>query len=123
MDSLKDKLEKNIEVFTAKANYFHLTREEIIKTPGVYEKLINWVSGEFDLFLMHESDSLKVYFPNGWFSIIGLTNENEQEVIQINVKGKSKAACENILNQLKLIYDHVVRFTEIKEKHYLRLSV
>ncbi|GAA4954440.1 hypothetical protein GCM10023314_30110 [Algibacter agarivorans] len=114
MDSLKNKLEKNIKVFNAKPDYFNLKKEEIIKTNGVYERFVNWVTGEFDLNLKHESEILKVYFPNGWFSIVSHKNENEQEVIKINVKGKSKIACVKIMSQLEHIYNHVVYFQQVK---------
>ena len=116
MDSLKDKLEKNIKVFNAKADYFSLKKEEIIKTDGVYDRFVNWVTGEFDLNIMQESEILKVYFPNGWFSIVSHKNEMEQKVIQINVKGKSKIACEKIMIQLEHIYNHVVSFQHLKKE-------
>ena len=116
MDSLKDKLEKNIKVFNAQKDYFNLKKEEIIKTNGVYERFVNWVTGEFDLNLKQESETLKVYFPNGWFSIVSHKNEKEQKVIQINVNGKSKIACEKIMIQLEHIYNHVVSFQQVKKE-------
>tara|TARA_R110002049_G_scaffold17238_1_gene67390 strand:- start:4318 stop:4713 length:396 start_codon:yes stop_codon:yes gene_type:complete len=117
-DSLKKKLEKNIEIFNTQVPPFHLKKVDIIKTNGIYERLINWVTGEFDLFLQNESELLEVYFPNGWFSIRSFKNKN-QELIEIKVEGKSRIACQNIMSQLEIIYNHVICFTELKENQYV----
>ena len=118
MDSLKNKLEKNIEIFNAQGFPFQLKKEETIKIKGVYERLINWVSGEFDPYLKNESENLKVYFPNGWFSISNIKDENSNEFIEIKVEGKSRIACQKMMNQLECIYNHVVRFSEERVKQY-----
>ena len=77
------------------------------------------MSGEFDLYLNSESDILKVYFPNGWFSIRNLKNENKKELIEIKVEGKSRIECQKIMNQLECIYNHVVHFTELGSIQHL----
>lgn len=98
----------------SRPSHFKLKKVEIINAKGVYDRLINWVIGEFDLYLMNESDSLKVYFPNGSFLIGNYKNENGQEVIKIKVKGKSKFDCQRMMDKLESIYDHVLRFTNEK---------
>tara|TARA_R110002096_G_scaffold142226_1_gene297394 strand:- start:156 stop:548 length:393 start_codon:yes stop_codon:yes gene_type:complete len=118
MDALKNKLEKNIEAFNAQVSHFHLKKEVTIKTNGIYERLINWVIGEFDLYLKNESEILKVYFPNGWFSIRNFKDENNKELIEIKVEGKSRITCQKMMSQLECIYNHVVHFTEIRERQY-----
>jgi hypothetical protein len=80
----------------------------------VYTKFINWVIGEFDLYLMNESKNLKVYFPNGWFSIGIIKNGNNAELIEINVVGKSRIDCQKIMNQLEPIYNQIVCFSILK---------
>ena len=122
MDSLKNKLEKNIEIFNTQAAPFHLKKVETIKNNGFYERLINWVSGEFDLFLQDESDNLKVYFSNGWFMIRSFKNEKSQECIEIKVEGKSRIVCQKMMSKLEIIYNHVALFTEIRSNKYLELS-
>ena len=117
--TLKNKLEENIKIFNAQVAPFSLKKVDIIKTYSIYEKLINWVTGEFDLFLKNESEILKVYFPNGWFSIRNFKDENNQERIEIVIEGKSKIACQKMMNQLERIYNHVIRFTEVKENQYV----
>lgn len=56
MDSLKDKLEKNIMIYDTHDSQCYLKKEELIKTDGFYEWFANWVSDEFGLLLQHESD-------------------------------------------------------------------
>lgn len=80
----------------------------------VYDKFINWVIGEFDLYLRDESDTLSVYFLNGWFSIRKLNCKNEIIQLQIKVKGRSKNIGQEIMDQLEGIYYHIIRFYEQK---------
>jgi hypothetical protein len=119
MCGLRNKLEKNIEIFDAQTSRAKLKKQETSKTNGVYEKLINWVTGEFDLYLKNESETLKVYFPNGWFSIRNFKNENDKEFIEIKVEAKSKIACQQMMKQLEHIYNRVICFTEFKENQFL----
>lgn len=97
-----------------KLSHFQLKKIEIINTKCIYDKLINWVIGEFDVYLMKESENLKVYFPNGKFRISCFKNEHNQELLEILVIGTSKTTCQNIMSELDAIYNHVLRFFEIK---------
>lgn len=115
---MKNKPEKNIKNFNAQGSHFQLKKVETINANGVYERLVNWVTGEFDLFLQNESELLEVYFPNGWFSIRNFKNLKNQELIEIKVEGKSRIACQNIMSQLEIIYNHVIYFTELIENQY-----
>ena len=47
-----------------------VTRYENIQNIEVYNQFVNWLKGEFDLYLMEELDGLKVYYPNGLFSVM-----------------------------------------------------
>jgi len=79
----------------------------------VYNKFINWVRGEFDLYLISESTKLDVYFPNGMFSIGKIPDKNIN--IEINIKSSSESTCNNMMNQLQSIYNHVVVFMKQKK--------
>lgn len=84
--------------------------EEIVKLEDhvVYGRFVNWIIGEFDLFLQDEdSKGLKVYFPDGCFSIGRLENENIEFGVEMIVEGKSKVACQGMMNQLIQIYNHI----------------
>ena len=115
MDSFKNKIEKNTEFFNSQVSRFQYKKEEMVKSNVVFERLINWVTGEFDLYLKNESEILEVYLPNGWFSIRNFKNENNKEVIEIRVEGKSRIACQKVMNQLEFIFNHVVRFSEARD--------
>lgn len=88
--------------------------KDCLQRTEVYNKFINWVIGEFDLYIKNESNELKVYFPNGWFDIRSIDAINEHVHIEIKVEGKSKKTCKNIIRQLQNIYEHVLHFYECR---------
>lgn len=84
--------------------------EEIVKLEDnvVFCRFVNWVTGEFDLFLQDEdSKGLKVYFPNGCFSIGRFKNADIEFGVEMKIEGKSKVACQEMMNQLMQIYNHI----------------
>lgn len=84
--------------------------EEIIqlKNNVVFSRFVNWVTGEFDLFLQDEnSKGLKVYFPDGYFSIGRFENADIEFGVEMKVEGKSKVTCQGMMNQLMQIYKHL----------------
>lgn len=85
--------------------YYKLIQEESIEDKDVYYKFVNWVLGEFDLYLQDNSTGLKVYYPNGWLSIKNNTNLT----IEITIASKSKIVCEKKYSQLVSIYNQVKR--------------
>ncbi|PKQ44409.1 hypothetical protein [Confluentibacter flavum] len=89
---------------------FGLIQKKSFKTIELYQKFINWVSGEFDLYLQEESMGLKVYYPNGWFAFEKKNKHTSNFSVEILVKGKSRIDCQKILFQLDLIYNHVACF-------------
>ncbi|MFI1744253.1 hypothetical protein [Thalassobellus sediminis] len=87
--------------------YYKLVKIELIETIDIYFKFINWVSGEFDLFLQDESEGLKVHYPNGWLSIKYINKYKTDNNLQITIMGKSKDICEKINIQLDSIYNQI----------------
>ena len=81
-----------------------------------YEKFLNLVKGEFDLFQKEEINELKVYFPNGWF-VVGLLNDDEKNIeFKINIKSKtlkSGKVIEAKIKTLDCLFNNVL---EKKEK-------
>ncbi|WP_445732518.1 hypothetical protein [Mariniflexile sp.] len=105
----------NKETINIKSPRYKLVKIEHVNNLGVYNKFINWIIGEFDLYLKNnESKQLKVYFPNGWFSIGSFKSDNEEICIRIKVEGKSKIACEILMERILNTYSHVVQFYEVK---------
>jgi hypothetical protein len=86
---------------------FRFQIEEIIplKDKVVFSQFVNWVTGEFDLFLQEEdSNGLKVYFPNGWFSIGCFKNKDLEFDAAIKIEAKSEVVCHEKIHQLMQIY-------------------
>mgnify|MGYP003634835327 CR=1 FL=1 len=105
------------ETSNIKSSYYNLIKIESVKNLRVYNKFINWIIGEFDLYLKNdESKKLKVYFPNGCFSIGSFNNENEKIYIQIKIQAKSRVTCEILMDRILSIHSHVLHFYEVKSK-------
>ena len=79
----------------------------LLMTFSHYNKFINWVSGEFDLYLKEETNELKVYFPNGWFRIGNFITEDLQYNIELELIGNSKTSCEKVLKKVESTYNRI----------------
>lgn len=98
-------------MMNTKPSCFQIVKIVKLKNNVVFDRFVNWVIGEFDLFLKNEdSKELNVYFPNGWFNIHSFQNDDIEFGVTIKVEGKSKEACERIMNQLMQIYKHIYDF-------------
>jgi hypothetical protein len=86
--------------------YYKWSEKKGVRTVELYNKFINWVMGEFDLYLILESNILEVYFPNGKFSIKNYCTNNYE--MEIKITGKSTMACEKVKSQLNCIYNHLI---------------
>ena len=75
---------------------------ETIRSIELYKKFINWVVGDFDLYLKtNDSKGLKVYFPNGWFSIGSFIDKEEIVNIEIKVRSRSRIVCDMMMKQIE----------------------
>jgi hypothetical protein len=82
-------------------------RYETIENIEIYNQFLNWLKGEFDLYLMEESDSLKVYFPNGLFSVT-LFSDNEKDLfIEIKIKAKTLKTANQMVLRIETLYNHL----------------
>jgi phosphomannomutase len=94
--------------------YYNFITYEKIKTIEIYDKFLNWIQGEFDLYQMEELDGLKVYFPNGWFSIT-ISSKRELDLkIVIKIKSKTLSSGIKIESQIKNRYSHLNQVYENK---------
>jgi hypothetical protein len=83
------------------------TRYENIENIEIYNQFLNWLKGEFDLYLMEELDGLKVYYPNGLFSVT-LFSENEKDFsIEIKIMSKTLKTANQISIKIETIYSHL----------------
>lgn len=90
-----------------KPSIHNFTRYENIKNIEIYNQFLNWLKGEFDLYLMDELDGLKVYYPNGLFSV-RLFSENEKDFsIEIKIISKTLETANQMAAKIEAIYDHL----------------
>ncbi|EDP72781.1 hypothetical protein FBALC1_16807 [Flavobacteriales bacterium ALC-1] len=90
-----------------KSPYHNWTQRESIVNKQLYNKFLNWTSGEFDLYLQEELNGLEVFFPKGEFSIKALEESKKNMLIEINVKSKDLTLMNTIGNQIISIYHQI----------------
>ncbi|TNJ46026.1 hypothetical protein KFZ70_09435 [Tamlana fucoidanivorans] len=94
-------------------------RYQIVKTMTInnlknYDLFVNWVVGEFDLYLIDKNKTLNIYFPNGYFEIGNIKSKGRHFCFTISIYSKSKIAFQRIVNSLESIYEHVSLFVSKK---------
>lgn len=88
-------------------HYYKLIHKKPVRNLAMYLKLINWVSGEFDVYLQDESSSLVIYYPSGWLSVKCNLQCKNKIIVEFTVISKSKKSCQNIFIQLVIVYNHM----------------
>ena len=88
--------------------YYNFILTEKIKSKDAYHKLLNWLKGDFDLYQIDELEGLKVYYPNGWFTIMNLSQSDEIVNMEICVKCKSKKSGLITFQKIESLYSHIV---------------
>lgn len=89
------------------APYYNFNKCEKIETIDIYNQFINWVRGEFDLYQIEECEGLKVYFPNGCFSIALLYKSKNYLNIIIKIKSKTLNDGKKIESTLNTIFSNL----------------
>ena len=85
------------------APYHQLNKKASFNSNKKYNTFLNWVSGEFDLYLQDESNGLYVYFPEGKFHIKNNT-DNGDVVAEINLESKILEKGQVIFNKIMSVY-------------------
>lgn len=81
-----------------------LVLQEHLDKISDFNKLLNWMSGEFILHQQDDEKGLKVYFPNGWF-FINLINESTI-YFEIIIKSNCKKTFAKMQKQIVSIVNH-----------------
>lgn len=87
--------------------YHQWNQRESFLSMELYNKFLNWIRGEFDLYLQDEQNDLDVFFPNGNFNIKHLAENKEDILIEINVKSKDLRFMNVIINQITSIHNQI----------------
>tara|TARA_R100001369_G_scaffold92750_1_gene139585 strand:- start:1920 stop:2246 length:327 start_codon:yes stop_codon:yes gene_type:complete len=87
--------------------YYQGIQRESVMNKHLYNKFLNWVSGEFDLYLQDELNGLEVFFPNGRFTIKSIAGTKKDVLIEINVRSKDLKAINSIGNRILSIHRQI----------------
>ena len=86
------------------APYHQLNKNAFFNSKKRYHTFVNWISGEFDLYLQDETNGLHVYFPEGKFHIKEIV-DNGNIIAEINLESKNLENGQIIFNKIISIYN------------------
>jgi hypothetical protein len=87
--------------------YHHVIRKASFTSAIHYNKFLNWISGEFDLFLQDESNGLQVFFPNGKFNIKNIKKTTNSIIAEINIECKVLQNGVDLDHQIMSVYNRL----------------
>lgn len=90
-----------------KKSAFELTNTASLPNKKLFNKFLNWVSGEFELYLQDYSDDLTIYFPGGHLNIQETKSPNNSVLFKIAIKSKYKEKGIKLNHQVNLVLDHI----------------
>ncbi len=90
-------------------SYYELTHTESIPSMALYEKFLNWVSAEFELYLQDKLHGLKIFYPGGYFCITETERRNNVVNFKIIVRNKYRQKGIQINNQVYAILGHIIK--------------
>ena len=85
-----------------------LNKKASFSSINKYHQFINWVSGEFDLYLQDESNGLHVFFPEGKFHINTIETK-ENTVAEINLESRFLEKGEIIFDKIMAVYNLLLK--------------
>lgn len=87
-----------------KAPFHKLNKKTLFNSKVKYNTFLNWISGEFDLFLQDESNGLKIFFPEGKFHI--KNNIDQGKIIaEINLESRTLDSGQLIFDKIMYVYN------------------
>lgn len=111
MNILVDTMTPEIEnVNLEKKGYYEFMYTESVSSLSIYNKFLNWVSGEFVLCLQDWEKGLKIFFPSGSLYIELLENSHDRVDFKIVVKAKNKLKATNANTAVYNVLNHLLKF-------------
>jgi hypothetical protein len=89
--------------------YHQLIKKESFTNIFLYNKFLNWVTGEFDLFLQDESNNLKIFFPNAQLHIKKITQSSDPIIIEIYIKTNVLNYGFELINKISSLRNNLVK--------------
>lgn len=87
----------------SKSNYKWVKRKSLANI-HLYNKYINWLSGEFDLYLQDTLNGLDIFFPGGKLNVNSVSKTKEDVVLEINLTCKNKSLGTTITDKVNSIH-------------------
>ena len=96
---------------------FHfITRYEKIENIEFYDQFLNWLIGEFDLYLIEEMDGLRVHYPCALFTVkLFLKNDNDF-FIEIKITSKRLESANQVASKIETIHNRLQKVFSKKDK-------
>jgi hypothetical protein len=88
---------------TFEAPFYTIYRHEKIESIEFFDQFVNWLKGEFDLYLMDDSDGLKVYYPSGFFSVKLFSKNENKFSVELKVKSKTLKSANQIASKIESV--------------------
>jgi hypothetical protein len=89
---------------------FKIIHTESILNKAEFNRFINWVSAEYELYLQDNQNGLKIYFPGICLQISEKTYKNNLLIFEIKIQSKYEKNGIQISNQVLSILNHLKHF-------------
>ncbi|OBQ54234.1 hypothetical protein JJL45_09910 [Tamlana sp. s12] len=89
--------------------YLEASKIAVVPNISMYNRFLNWISGEFELFLQDDSNGLKVYFPSGCLSVQLVQSVRSDVYFEIHVKSKNKFLGTQMHRQALVVLDQIYK--------------
>ena len=89
---------------------FKIIHTESILNKAEFNRFINWVSAEYELYLQDNQNGLKIYFPGICLQISEKTYENSYLNFEIKIQSTCEKNGIQISNQVLSILNHLKHF-------------
>ncbi|AUS06561.1 hypothetical protein [Pseudotamlana carrageenivorans] len=90
--------------------YLEASKIAVVPNVSMYHRFLNWMSGEFELYLQDDSNGLKVYFPSGCLSVRLIQSIRADVYFEIHVKSKNKFLGTQMHRQALSVLDQIYKF-------------
>lgn len=95
------------------------SHNDSIDNLNTFNRYLNWLGGEFILYQQDEVNGIKVYFPNGWFSVKKIKSNKNQIDFIIEVRSKCLKTGSKIYDVITSILVHAKAFETVKKHEQL----
>ena len=100
-------MNKNKQIISFSNN--QIKEKLLFDSEAIYDKFLNWISGEFDLYTQDEFEGLKIFLPEGEIFIRHVV-ENDKIITKITLEFR-------LIRSGQLIFDKILKNYNILMKY------